>query len=130
LKERCKKNTIQYQKVKFFERVKLERRLKQLLKKDSSTEKEKQTILNDLRYVKFFPPSKRYISLFGKKNTAADEKLMPSLREEALLAASESPEGTDQFLLQFITSKSGPTSTPVSAPEEISPEEDDFFLAN
>ena len=66
-----------YKKIRFFERRKLERMLKKInkqieenknLEESEKLKIEKERIVDDINYVKFFPKSYKYISLLSKKD--------------------------------------------------------------
>ena len=73
----AQKNAELYKSIRFFERRKLERMLTQINKKinDNTEEKDKESlikeknrIVDDINYVKFFPLNYKYYSLFPKKD--------------------------------------------------------------
>jgi hypothetical protein len=74
-----------YKKVRFFERRKLERKKERLQKeilKEDTVEKRREldAVLNDIKYVKFYPLSYKYYSLFPKND--ADNKEMIEKRDK------------------------------------------------
>ena len=74
-----------YKKVRFIERRKLERKLKKINKmigggdKNSENlqklEKERQNIIDDINYVKFYPKTYKYYSLFPNKDSDNEEMI-------------------------------------------------------
>eukprot|EP00516_Mucochytrium_quahogii_P000606 CAMPEP_0203757006 /NCGR_PEP_ID=MMETSP0098-20131031/10177_1 /ASSEMBLY_ACC=CAM_ASM_000208 /TAXON_ID=96639 /ORGANISM=" , Strain NY0313808BC1" /LENGTH=193 /DNA_ID=CAMNT_0050649093 /DNA_START=372 /DNA_END=953 /DNA_ORIENTATION=+ len=134
------KRAARYAKVMFFERIKLERRVKYVLnaieKGDTSSDmlEQKKTLLDDLRYIKFFPRGQKYISLFAKDLAPAVGEKRKKLREEALEYASRTYKGDDKAMTSFIKRKQraktgGKAQKQVDvAPTPLEDEEDDFLL--
>eukprot|EP00898_Chlorokybus_atmophyticus_P002298 jgi/Chlat1/3069/Chrsp21S03320 len=83
-----RKMAIRYHRVKFFERRKLERRIKQVQKQlalgpasDDDTAKlqqELESLLADLQYLQHFPKTEKYVSLF----VGADDPIVQARRQE------------------------------------------------
>lgn len=71
--EKEKKMVTAYRMVRFFERKKAERHLKQALKSDDDATKEK--AIMDLNYILHFPKDRKYISLFPTTETTDDRVL-------------------------------------------------------
>lgn len=68
--EREQKFAKKYHKVKFFERVKVERKLKRMNKSTEVIDEEKKRKLGeDLVYIKHFPKGEKYISIFNEELT-------------------------------------------------------------
>lgn len=71
-----------YKKIRFFERRKLERMLKkvnkQILEANETDkvklEEEKEKIVDDINYVKYYPKSYKYLSLLSKKEDTEETK--------------------------------------------------------
>lgn len=81
--QRERKLAKKYHKVRFFERVKVERKLKRVASriKDCSSPgtkllEELHTLQDDLAYIKYFPKGEKYISLFPQKELTAEQELM------------------------------------------------------
>lgn len=77
-----------YRKVKFFERRKVDRKLQRVrreLENEPSAElrRREQQLKDDLDYIRYYPKTKKYISLFMDDDTG----LRAKMREEALAAA-------------------------------------------
>ena len=69
-----------YHKVRFFERVKVERKIKRIKKslsegsdRDHQALGALQQLKNDLTYIKFFPKGERYISLFPQGELSPEQ---------------------------------------------------------
>ncbi|KAJ1460901.1 hypothetical protein M885DRAFT_612079 [Pelagophyceae sp. CCMP2097] len=95
-----KANATKYHKVKFFERRKIDRSLRQVQKKlltspaDAALVAEEARLFGDLSYVKFYPNEHKYISLFGAEVSGEpdDEKTIrrrEDMRKIALARAAE-----------------------------------------
>lgn len=101
--EREKKMSEKYHMIKFFERKKLTRMIKHLEKKTSqlggdaeqaqALHKEKESLMEDLTYVLYFPKGMKYVALFAsdeKKNGFVDDVRSKQLYERAKALASAS----------------------------------------
>ncbi|GBG33788.1 rRNA-processing protein EFG1 [Hondaea fermentalgiana] len=97
--------------VKFFERQKVERTLKKVLRKledspeDQALLDEKKKLLTDLRYTRFFPHDTEYISLFNDKLSQEQQDLRTKCRQRACAVARRTPRGTDAELTSFYKPK-------------------------
>jgi len=131
-----RKFAIRYHKVRFFERVKLERQLNKLKRslasaaarndETKSIESRIQQVKEDLDYVLHFPKGEKYVSIIkdaddpeaqehlGKERQRLREIIKKHLAEEALVAEPDEGRGLDQ--INDI------------ATEELEGSEDDFFL--
>ena len=99
-----KRNSTKYHKVKFFERVKLDRQLKNARAaldqsppdsaERAEAERAIEKCVDDLAYVKFFPKERKYVSLFigddadTVRRREASRKLALAARDADLLAAN------------------------------------------
>lgn len=131
-----RKFAIRYHKVRFFERVKLERQLNKLQRslasaavrndETKSIESRIQQVKEDLEYVLHFPKGEKYVSIIKdaddpeaqehleKERQRLREIIRKHLAEEALVAEPDEGRGLDQ--INDI------------ATEEVEGSEDDFFL--
>mmetsp|Transcript_1804 Transcript_1804/g.5249 ORF Transcript_1804/g.5249 Transcript_1804/m.5249 type:complete len:406 (-) Transcript_1804:271-1488(-) len=136
--EQARKYAIRYHKVRFFERVKLERRIQKLEKQPvpegdvpAATERAAQlaSLKDDLLYVTQFPKEEKYVSILKRpEDPAAAEqvaaevarlrKLVHARAQDAALVA-DSDEGR---------SLAHPAAAFQGAAGEADSEEDDFFL--
>eukprot|EP00963_Diacronema_lutheri_P014097 scaffold2858_cov659-Pavlova_lutheri.AAC.68 len=159
---RVKKINARYKRVKFFERRKLERRLKQIDREqkerpdDPTLVQSRKQLLEDLEYVRHFPPGEKYVSILVEGDEQVQQKreewrriIKENLRrmaEEEIHAAASEHEGSDNSQDWDASSASSEgrkqdeetddwddpkaeptTSDPLrSASEEV--EDDDFFL--
>ncbi|KAF3778071.1 rRNA-processing protein [Nymphaea thermarum] len=110
-----RKLSLRYRRVKFFERRKIERRIRRLEKLQRSADPTMQRTVSeqlsqlreDLEYVRFFPKTEKYVSLFmGSDNPEIVEKRnrMRKLIKANLLAAAASGkdiEGCIHFLTGY-----------------------------
>mmetsp|Transcript_25655 Transcript_25655/g.72635 ORF Transcript_25655/g.72635 Transcript_25655/m.72635 type:complete len:325 (-) Transcript_25655:80-1054(-) len=100
-----------YHKAKFFDRIKVERMLKSNAKSlaqaptDRELMRKKKELLDDLRYIKFFPRGNHYISLFKTDLTEEQTELRAKHRAFALQLSMRSSRGKNSNLLAFITGK-------------------------
>ena len=103
-RERERKYAVRYHKIKFFERQKLRRRLKQALRQieglgpDAPAEERQrlearaEELRMDFVYVDFYPRGSKYYSLFGRSQGEDDARtvaLRDEMREQALRAWRE-----------------------------------------
>lgn len=73
-----------YKSIKFFERKKVERKLKKLIQRIQTEEEtqelleEKAKLMDDLNYIKHYPLNKKYVSLFAEnsENSAESREMM------------------------------------------------------
>ena len=122
-----------YRKIKFFERQKVTRRLKQLRKELAAAPSD------DLRYIKHYPKDRKYVSLFGGR--AQDDrtrKLRADMRERALAnarAAEQAKAARDSDDSDSDDSDSDADSDDSSSSDDDSDGDDaaaaeaDFFVA-
>ncbi|KAL3688035.1 hypothetical protein R1sor_014344 [Riccia sorocarpa] len=101
-----RKMALRYRKVKFFERRKIERRIRRVEKQlrtmaDQSTavglslSRELEQLKEDLEYVKFFPKTEKYVALFAGNNSevvAVREELRKRIKENIAAAAASGVE--------------------------------------
>ena len=105
------KNAKKYHRIKFFDRTKVERMLKGVLKalKNDPTNKDllqqKRDRLDDLRYIKFFPREEKYISLFTKNQTEKVKAKQEECRSFALMLSTRSKRGKATQLMAFMHTK-------------------------
>ena len=155
-----RKYAVKYHKVRFFERVKIERQLKKLLREkqqqqqqegneeggDNNDDDEIKQLEEDLQYVLHFPKGEKYISLFKMADTAEAQTHLDSERirlralvkkqrvETALM--TEADEGKSlQIAKRAVSNKGaggGGGGQDLVEEEEGSEEEkeDDFFLTD
>lgn len=140
LSEKARKNATKYHKVRFFERVKLERRIQKLEQdiepdrtpaEQDAKKAQLSQLRDDLQYVLHFPKEEKYISIIQTPEdpTAAAAVLAQiarlktivrsRLRDGALLADAD--EGA---------SLAQPPASTAQAGDSTAAEEDDFFLAS
>ncbi|XP_031487244.1 rRNA-processing protein EFG1-like [Nymphaea colorata] len=121
-----RKLSLRYRRVKFFERRKIERSIRRLEKLQRSADPTMQRTVSeqlsqlreDLEYVRFFPKTEKYVSLFmGGDNPEIVEKRnrMRKLIKANLLAAAASGKDIEE------------TGSDEDGPLDVS--EDDFFLS-
>ena len=91
--EKEKRLASRYHKVKFFERRKLERKLGALRRQENVQDQIAQ-VLEDLRYVKYYPKDKKYLSLFGG-NDADDAKTNARRQRMRLIALQAAKDAGD-----------------------------------
>lgn len=140
LSEKTRKNAVRYHKVRFFERVKLERRIQKLeheSKYDSSASEvaartaQLAQLRDDLQYVLHFPKEEKYVSIIQKLEdpeaaaavvaqlTRLKAIVHSRLRDAALLADADEGASLPQ-----------PAATDMQAAQMSGDEQDDFFLAS
>ncbi|KAK9800202.1 hypothetical protein WJX73_008394 [Symbiochloris irregularis] len=87
--ERERRLAVKYHKVRFFERVKLERQLKQLsaqklqltdTSQQEAADQRLKQLQDDLQYVKFFPKGQKYISILKQAQTPEDQTRLDQQR--------------------------------------------------
>ncbi|CAK9047358.1 rRNA-processing protein EFG1, partial [Durusdinium trenchii] len=107
-KEQERAITQRNHKIKFFERTKVERKLKKtarLLRKnpeDETLAKEQARLLDDLRYCMFFPRGKQCLSLFPSEPLSdQDAEHQARCRAQAIAVSKLTARGSDQALLEF-----------------------------
>jgi hypothetical protein len=85
--EKERKYAKKYHRVKFFERIKVTRKMEKIsrIKEDERTEREKEqlkTLERDLEYVLHFPKHRKYVSLFNDDEDDEDAKTHKNRRRE------------------------------------------------
>jgi len=107
-KEEIKAIAKKNHRVKFFERIKIERKMKKVVRalaekpEDSALLEQKEKLLDDLRYVRFFPHHEPYFSLFKENKTKEEQKLEYNHRRFARGLAKRTSRGKDEALLAFL----------------------------
>lgn len=111
----------QYRMVKFFERKKIERRLKQLDgKEDTESTKQRKQLVLDLRYVDEYPRDTKYIALFPSKgHTPESLKQVEDIRKRIDAALHSSPDDDSKIAVDASATRD----------TEGNNAEDNFFLA-
>mmetsp|Transcript_1457 Transcript_1457/g.1993 ORF Transcript_1457/g.1993 Transcript_1457/m.1993 type:complete len:203 (-) Transcript_1457:171-779(-) len=104
--DRIQKMQDKYKKVKFFEKVKVTRKLAQIEKKikkceDTSKseelERQKSQLEDDLKYIEFYPADQKYIGLFANENDDSKTlKRKARMRELALQTAAYQTAGGNE----------------------------------
>jgi hypothetical protein len=111
--ERERRLAKRYHRIKFYDRIKTERRLRFVLNqlKASKMDKEllaqKHALLDDLRYVRFFPRGEKYISLFTENATEQVKTKLALLRAFALRLSTRSSRGNRKQLMSFMNKRAG-----------------------
>ena len=133
-----------YRKIKFFERQKVTRRLKQLRKELAAAPSDdlrarERALEDDLRYIKHYPKDRKYVSLFGGR--AQDDrtrKLRADMRERALAnaraaeqakAARDSDDSDSDDADSDADSDDSSSSSGDSDGDDAAAAEADFFVA-
>jgi len=101
--ERERLITIKYRRVRFFERQKLERKIK------SATGQELAKLQEDLRYVRFFPKGEKYVSILTPESEMSEKaiKQRNRFRELALAAAAKAMAENDNELPELSSEEEG-----------------------
>ena len=130
-----------YKKIRFFERRKLERMLKRANKQidenknEEDLEKlkiEKERIVDDINYVKFFPKSYKYLSLLSKKDldNEVTNKKREKMRGKIKMYLQRIQKSKEKYKIAKISHDNVDYENQIHQTQNENKLNDDFFISD